>query len=138
MTIRRTICVLLVACSVASCGTFGPPSSAPATDVPKIAALRFDPETIEAGGTIRISFYFEVGSADLDQAFIVDRGISQFQFFTALRAIPVSLKQYAGIVAGNADLDLRWTTAGYRYVEVYVVSVKGHVSNRLFGSFTVR
>ncbi len=138
MMTRRMFCVLLCAGVLASCSTFGPPSSAPGTDVPKIAALRFDPETIEAGGTTKMSFYFEVGSADLDQAYVVDRGISQFQFFTALRAMQISLKPYNGIVAGTADLDLKWTNAGYRYLEVYVVTVKGNVSNRLYGGFTVR
>jgi len=138
MTARRSFCLIVLACLMAGCASFGPPSSAPGTDVPRIAALRFDPESIEAGGTTRMSFYFEVGSADLDQAYVIDRGISQFQFFTALRAIQISLKQYNGIVAGTADLDLKWATAGYRYLEVYVVSVKGNVSNRLYGGFTVR
>ncbi len=138
MTARRTFCFTLLACLAASCAGLGPQSSPPATDVPKIASLRFEPDTIETGGTTRMSFYFEVGSADLDQVFVVDRGIAQFQLFTTLHAVPISLKQYQGIVAGTADLDLRWTTQGLRWLEVYVTSVKGNVSNRLYGRLTVR
>ncbi len=135
---RRTFCLTLLTGAAAGCTAIGPHSSAPGTDVPRIASLRFEPDTIEAGGTTKMSFYFEVGSADLDQAFVVDRGIAQFQLFTALQRIPVSLKQYNGIAAGTADLDLRWTTKGLRWLEVYVVSIKGNVSNRLYGRLTVR
>jgi hypothetical protein len=115
-----------------------PQSSPPGTDVPRIAALRFDPDTIEAGGTTHMSFYFEVGSADLEQAFVVDRGIAQFQLFSRFEAMPINLKAYNGVVAGTAEFDLRWTTQGIRWIEVYVVSVKGNVSNRVFGTLTVR
>jgi hypothetical protein len=139
MTARRTFClVVLVCCLAGGCAAIGPQSSPPGTDVPKIASLRFEPDTIEAGGTTKMTFYFEVGSADVDQAFVVDRGIAQFQLFTTLQAVPISLKQYQGLAVGTADLDLRWSTQGLRWLEVYVVSVKGNVSNRLYGRLTVR
>jgi hypothetical protein len=132
------LCWILLSCFLGGCAAIGPQSSPPGTDVPRISSLRFEPDTIEAGGTTKMTFFFEVGSADLDQAFVVDRGISQFQLFTALRAVPISLKPYDGIAAGMAELDLRWPTQGLRWLEVYVVSVKGNVSNRLYGYLMVR
>ncbi len=125
--------VLLVGCS-----TFGAPSSPPGPGVPRIANLRFDPDSIEAGGTTTLSFYFEDGSAELSEGYLLDQGIAEFQFFTALQPITIDLRQYAGQVAGFAEVPIRWPKEGVRWVELHVVNKKGNVSNRLRARLTVR
>jgi hypothetical protein len=120
------------------CAAFGPESSPPGPSVPRIANLRFEPDTVSAGETTQMSFYFEVGSADLDEGYLVDQGIAQFQFFTATQAITLDLSRYAGQVAGVAEVPLRLSTEGLRWLELYVVNQKGNVSNRLRARLTVR
>jgi hypothetical protein len=129
--------VVVAAWLVAGCA-LTPPPTGPEAGGPRIANLRFEPETIQAGGTTRMFFYFEVGGADLDQGFLIERGISQFQFYTALQPIPVDLRAYAGQVAGTAEVPLRWSSLGVRYLELYVVTKQGLASNRLRAPLTVR
>src|SRR5512137_307464 len=117
---------------------FGPASSPPGPDVPRIANFRFEPGTIDAGETTTISFYFEVGSADLEEGFLLDQGIAQFQFVTALNSITFDLRRYSGQVAGVAEVPVRLSTEGLRWLEIYVVNRKGNVSNRLRAPLTVR
>ncbi len=125
---------LLVACSL-----FGvQPATPPGPGVPRIANLRFDPDVIKAGESTQMSFYFEVGSADLQQGFIIERGISQFRFYQALQTIPVDLGEYDGQVAGTVETPLHWSVEGVRFLEVYVVTKRGNASNRLTGTITVR
>jgi hypothetical protein len=116
----------------------GPSGTPPGPGVPRIANLRFEPETVGVGQPARMSFYFEVGSADLDTGHVLDQGIAQFQFFTALQSMTVDLKQYSGLVAGTAEVQLRWSTEGLRWIEFYVVTLKGNESNRLRAPLTVR
>jgi hypothetical protein len=130
--------LLLLGLLLAGCAQFGPESSPPGPGVPRIANLRFEPETIPVGGTTQMSFYFEVGSADLEEGFLIDQGIAQFQLFTALQPINLDLSKYSGQVAGVAEVPLRWSTEGLRYLEVYVVTRQGNVSNRLRAPLTVR
>jgi hypothetical protein len=132
-------CLLATALLLTGCTLFGtsePPPGGPG--VPWIASLRFDPETVAVGQTARMSFYFEVGSADLDTGYLLDQGIAQFQFYTALQPIVVDLKQYSGLVAGTAEVPLSWSTPGFRWIEFYVVTLKGNASNRLRAPLTVR
>ena len=125
---------LLTACSL-----FGvQPETPPGPGVPRIANLRFDPDVIKVGETTQMSFYFEVGSADMQQGFIIERGISQFQFYQALQTIPVNLQEYDGQVAGTVEVPLRWSVEGIRLLELYVVTSRGNASNRLTGTLTVR
>jgi hypothetical protein len=122
-----------------ACTFFGQrPETPPGPGVPRIANLRFDPDVIKVGETTQMSFYFEVGSADLQQGFIIERGISQFQFYQALQFIPVDLREYDGQVAGTAEVPLRWSVEGIRLLELYVVTKQGNSSNRLTGTLTVR
>ncbi|MFB3818180.1 MAG: hypothetical protein ACE147_10990 [Candidatus Methylomirabilales bacterium] len=134
---RRILPVLLAAWLVAGCA-LAPPATEPSAGGPRIANLRFEPDTIRAGGTTRMSFYFEVGGADLEEGFLIERGISQFQFYQALQPIPVDLRAFAGQVAGTAEVPLRWSSLGVRYLELYVVTKQGLVSNRLRAPLTVR
>jgi hypothetical protein len=124
---------------LAACGLFGmqaePP---PGPGVPRIANLRFEPDVIKVGETTQMSFYFEVGSADLREGFLIERGISQFQFYQALQSIPLDLQEYDGQVAGTVEVPLRWSAEGIRLLELYVVTRKGNASNRIRGSLTVR
>ena len=120
------------------CAAFGPASSSPGVDVPRIANFRFEPDTIAAGETTSMHFYFEVGSADLEEGYLLDQGIAQFQFSTALQSIAFDLRQYAGQVAGVAEVPVRLSTEGLRWLELYVVNRKGNVSNRLRAPLTVR
>ena len=85
-----------------------------------------------------MSFYFEVGSADIDEGFVLDQGIAQFQFFTALQPMAIDLKSYSGQVAGIAEVPIRWPTEGLRWIELYVVNKQGNVSNRIRGRLTVQ
>jgi len=121
-----------------SCAAWGPASSPPGVDVPRIANFRFEPDTVVAGETTHMHFYFEVGSADLDEGHLLDQGIAQFQFFTALQSITFDLRQYSGQVAGVAEVPVRLSTEGLRWLELYVVNRKGNVSNRLRAPLTVR
>jgi hypothetical protein len=125
---------LLTACSL-----FGvQPATPPGPGVPRIANLRFDPDVIKVGETTQMSFYFEVGSADLHQGFIVERGISQFRFYQALQTVAVDLGDYDGQVAGTVEVPLHWSAEGVRLLEVYVVTKKGNASNHVTGTLTVR
>jgi hypothetical protein len=120
------------------CATFGPAETPPGPGVPRIANLRFEPETIPAGGTTRMSFYFEVGSADLDEGYLLEQGIADFQFFTALQRVTLDLSRYSGQVAGVAEVPVRWPTEGVRWIELQVVNKQGNTSNRLRALLTVR
>jgi hypothetical protein len=114
------------------------PQTPPGPGVPWIANMQITPEVINAGGSTLMSFYFEVGSADLQEGFIIERGISQFQLFQALQPITVDLREYEGQVAGTAQVQLSWSAAGIRLLELYVVTRKGNASNRITGTLTVR
>lgn len=122
-----------------ACTLFGvQPETPPGPGVPRIANLRFDPDVIKVGETTQMSFYFEVGSADLQEGHLIERGISQFQFYQALQTIPVDLREYDGQVAGTVEVPLRWSVEGIRLLELYVVTKRGNASNRLTGTLTVR
>lgn len=122
-----------------ACTLFGvQPATPPGPGVPRIANLRFDPDIIKVGQSTQMSFYFEVGSADLQQGFIIERGISQFQFYQALQTISVNLAEYGGQVAGTVEVPLHWSAEGVRLLELYVVTNRGNASNRLTGTITVR
>lgn len=122
-----------------ACGLLGMhPETPPGPGVPRIANLRFDPDVIKTGETTQMSFYFEVGSADLQEGFLLERGISQFQFYQSLQAISVDLREYDGQVAGTVEVPLRWNAEGVRLLELYVVTKRGNASNRLRGTLTVR
>lgn len=114
------------------------PETAPGTSVPRIANLRFDPDVIRVGETTQMSFYFEIGSADLQEGFLLERGISQFQLYQSLQSIPVDLRGYDGQVAGTVEVPLRWSSEGVRLLELYVVTKRGNNSNRIRGTLTVR
>lgn len=138
---RRARALLLVPVLglLTACVLFGAHPETPAgPGVPRIADLRFDPDVIDAGGTTRMSFYFEVGSADLQEGFLIERGISQFQFYQRLQAMVLNLRVYDGQVAGRAEVPLRWDAEGVRLLELYVVTRRGNASNRLRGTLTVR
>jgi hypothetical protein len=125
---------LLSACGAA----FTQPESPPGPGVPRIANLRFEPDVIRAGETTQMSFYFEVGSADLHQGFVIERGVSEFQFFLILQPISIDLERYEGQAAGTVEVPLKWSGEGIRFLEVYVVTRKGNTSNRIRANITVR
>lgn len=135
--VRSGVYSLLVLLA-AGCAGVGPASSPAGPGVPRIANLRFEPETISVGEIARMSFYFEVGSADVQEGFLLDQGIAQFQFFTALQSIPIDLSKYSGQVAGVAEVPVRLSGEGIRWLEFYVVTRQGHVSNRVRARLTVR
>jgi len=107
-------------------------------NAPRISHLRFEPTVIRAGETTRMSFYFLVGTADIQQAFLVERGFSEFQFYQTLQKLPIDLRQYAGQVAGTAEVPLSWTSLGIRRLELYIVTKQGQESNRVSATLTVR
>ena len=139
MSARRRWAGMLWVVVLLSAGcAFGPASSPPGPDVPRIANFRFEPDAIDAGETTSMHFYFEVGSADLEEGYLLDQGIAQFQFVTALQSIAFDLRKYSGQVAGVAEIPVRLSSEGLRWLELYVVNRKGNVSNRLRAPLTVR
>jgi len=138
----RSARILTLALALVLLSSCGPSAlrapTPPGPGVPRIANLRFEPDVIKAGETTQMSFYFEVGSADMQEAFIIERGISQFQFFQSLQAISVDLREYDGQVAATVEVPLRWSVEGVRFLELYVVTKKGNTSNRLRAPLTVR
>ena len=134
--LRGGICLLTLL--VAGCAAFGPSETPAGPGVPRIAHLRFEPDTVAVGETTQMSFYFETGSADLEEGYLLDQGIAQFQFFTALQRIIIDLSKYAGQVAGVAEVSVRIPTEGVRWLELQVISRQGNLSNRLRARLTVR
>lgn len=135
---RRWVGMLWVAVLLSAGCAFGPASSPPGPDVPRITNFRFEPDAIDAGETTSMHFYFEVGSADLEEGRLLDQGIAQFQFVTALQSISFDLRKYSGQVAGVAEIPVRLSSEGLRWLELYVVNRKGNVSNRLRAPLTIR
>jgi hypothetical protein len=109
----------------------------PAPGGPRIANLQFNPERVRAGETTTMSFYFEVATADVQEGFVLERGIEQFQLYTSLRQTPFDLRSYSGQVAALASVPLSWSQPGIRFLELYVVTRTGAESNRLMGRITV-
>jgi hypothetical protein len=141
MKARRSVwegalCLLLLL--VAGCASLGSVETPPGPGVPRIANLRFEPDTITRGETTVMSFYYEIGSADLEEGYLLDQGIAQFQFFTALQRIVIDLRKFEGQVAGVAELSIRIPTEGVRWMELQVVNRQGNLSNRLRARLTVR
>jgi hypothetical protein len=137
--VRNACALVLVLVLLCACSLFGGhPETPPGPGVPRIANLRFDPDVIRAGESTQMSFYFEVGSADLKEGFIIERGISQFQFYQSLQTIPMDLRDYDGQVAGTVEMPLHWSAEGIRLLELYVVTKRGNASNRIRGTITVR
>ena len=107
-------------------------------NAPRISHLRFEPAVIRSGESTRMSFYFLVGTADIEQGFLVERGFSEFQFYQTLNKLPVDLRHYNGQVAGTAEVPLSWTSLGIRRLELYIVTKQGQESNRVSATLTVR
>lgn len=128
----------ILALVIGGCATGRDAERATSPGAPRIMNLRFDPDTVRYGEPTQMSFYFEVGSADLDECVVVERGVSQFQLYTALQPITISLKQYGGLAAGTVEIPMRWADTGIRSIEIYVVSKQGKQSNRLQAMLTVR
>jgi hypothetical protein len=141
MTRKGLARVALAALIAVLAGCAGPASlsdTASGPGVPRIAGLRFEPSTVAIGEPTTMSFHFEVGSADLDEGFMYERGIADFSLFTSLQSVPLDLKRYSGQVAGRVEIPIRWSSEGIRFIEVQVVSKKGNTSNRLNATVTVR
>jgi hypothetical protein len=123
---------------MAACAGFAREEAAPGPGSPRIANLRFEPDVVVAGQPTIMSFYFEVPTADLKEGMLIERGISQFQFYQTLNPISVDLRQYSGQVAGTAEVAVRWSELGVRLMELYVITEGGRNSNRLRDTLTVR
>ncbi len=141
LRILRTRPDTCIACALAlllaGCASIWRPASAPGPGVPWIANLRVDPNSVKVGETAQMTFYFEVGSADIQEGFLVDRGIQQFRFFQDLQPTPIDLKAYSGQVAAWVQVPVRWSSEGVRLVDFCVVTKTGKVSNHLNARVTV-
>jgi len=84
-----------------------------------------------------MSFYFEVSTADIQEGFVLERGIAEFQLYTSLRETPLDLRGYSGQVAALVSIPMTWPQPGIRFIEVYVVTKTGVASNRLSARVTV-
>ncbi len=127
----------LVALLLGGCASIWRPASTPGPGVPWIANLRLDPNSVKVGETAQMTFYFEVGSADIQEGFLVDSGIQQFRFFQDLQPMTIDLRPYTGQVAAWVQVPVRWTSEGVRLVDFYVVTKSGKVSNHLNARVTV-
>ena len=123
----------LSGCVATSIGTAKPPTPCG----PRIANLQFNPERVRASGSTLMSFYLEVATADVQEGFVLERGIEQFQLYTSLRETRLDLHQYFGQVAALVEVSMTWSQPGLRLLEVYVVTKSGTESNRLVGRITV-
>ncbi len=134
----RMLLVVLAAVGATACSTFTAHPEGPAGPAtPWIANLQFNPHVVGVGQNTLMSFYFQVGSADLREGYLIERGISQFQFYQALQTIPLDLRDYNGQVAGVVELPLHWSVEGIRQLELYVVTKQGNASNRIRATITV-
>jgi hypothetical protein len=130
--------VVLAACALPACALFTGEEPAPVPGSPRIAHLRFEPDVVVAGQHTIMSFYFEVPTADLKEGMLIERGIAQFQLYQTLNPISVDLRQYSGQVAGTAEVAVRWSELGVRFLELYVITEGGRTSNRIYDRLTVR
>ena len=130
--------VFLAVCGLSGCGATTVGTAKPPTaGGPRIANLQFNPERIRAGNSTTMSFYLEVPTADVQEGFVLERGIEQFQLYTSLRQTRIDLQQYFGQVAALVEVSTTWSQPGLRFLEVYVVTKTGAESNRLVGRITV-
>ncbi len=127
----------ILALLLAGCASVWHPASDPGPGVPWIANLRIDPTSVSVGQTAQMTFYFEVGSADIQEGFLVDRGIQQFRFFQDLQPTNIDLRLYSGQVAAWVQVPVRWSSEGVRLMEFYVVTKSGKVSSHLNARVTV-
>jgi len=123
----------LIGCGATTVDTAKPPTPGG----PRIANLQFNPDRVRAGGSTLMSFYLEVATADVQDGFVLERGIEQFQLYTSLRETRLDLHQYFGQVAALVEVPMTWSQPGFRFLEVYVVTKTGAESNRLVGRITV-
>ncbi len=132
-----TCIACILALLLAGCASIWRPASVPGPGVPWIANLRIDPVSVKVGETAQMTFYFEVGSADIQEGFLVDRGIQQFRFFQDLQPLTIDLRLYSGQVAAWVQVPVRWSSEGVRLVDFYVVTKNGKVSNHVQARVTV-
>jgi hypothetical protein len=132
------LALLLAVTGLSGCGATSLGSAKPPTaGGPRIANLQFNPARVRAGGSTTMSFYLEVATADVQEGFVLERGIEQFQLYTSLRETRLDLRQYFGQIAALVEVPLTWSQPGLRILEVYVVTKTGAESNRLVGRITV-
>lgn len=132
------LAMLFAASGLSGCGATSIGSAkSPTPGGPKIANLQFNPERVRAGGSTTMSFYLEVSTADVQEGFVLERGIEQFQLYTSLRETRLDLNQYFGQVAALVEVTMTWSQPGFRFLEVYVITKSGAESNRLVGRITV-
>jgi hypothetical protein len=134
----RILPICVAAAVLAACSLFSPAPPPAGPGDPHIAKLRFDPDRVVAGQTAIMSFYFEVPTADIKEAVLLERGIAQFQLYQALGRVSIDLTQYSGQVAGTAEVPVRWGELGVRLLELHVVTHGGRSSNRIRATLTVR
>ena len=131
--------VALAAAGLSGCGgaTSIGDAKSPTPGGPRIANLQFNPDRVRAGENATMSFYFEVSTADIQEGFVLERGIAEFQLYTSLRETPLDLRGYSGQVAALVSIPMTWPQPGIRFIEVYVVTKTGVASNRLSARVTV-
>ncbi len=135
---RCILPICLAAALLAACSVVEPAPQPGAPGDPRIANLRFDPDSVVAGPSTIMSFYFEVPTADIKEAVLLERGIAQFQLYQTLHPISIDLTQYSGVIAGTAEVPVRWSELGVRMLEVHVVTHGGRTSNHIRATLTVR
>ena len=134
---RRLATAALMA--LAGCTSLsGQEPTPPGPGVPKLLTARFNPDTVRVGEETILTLTFEDTEADVVEAYLVQRVISDFRFVSTINVIPLNLRRHLGQVVGTVHESFRWDAPTIRFYDVYVVDLKGQASNRIPIRVTVR
>lgn len=106
--------------------------------VPKVLTARFEPEVVRAGEETILVITFEDTDADVVEAYLVERVVSDFRFVSSTSVIARNIRRHFGEVVGTVREAFRWDAPTIRFYDVYVVDIKGNASNRITTRVTVR
>ncbi len=119
-------------------GLTGQPPTPPGPGVPKVLTARFEPDTVRAGEETTLILTFEDTEGDVVEAYLVPRVVDDFRLISSTSAIQRNIRRHFGEVVGTVREPFTWNSPSIRYYDVYVVDLKGNVSNRIAAKVTVR
>ena len=125
--------------ALAGCASLsGQEPTPPGAGVPKLLTARFDSDSVRAGEQVILTLTFEDSDADVVEAYLVERVISDFRLVSTITVIPLNIRRHLGEVVGTVREPFRWDAPTIRFYDVYVVDLKGNASNRIAIRVTVR
>jgi hypothetical protein len=119
-------------------GLTGQAPTPPGPGVPTLLTVRFEPDTVRGGEETTLILTFEDTDANVAEAYLVERVISNFQLISTTNVIPLDIRRHLGQVVGTVREPFRWDAPSIRFYDVYVVDLNGNVSNRIAARVTVR